>query len=207
MGRPRWPPRCTFIRHCPRGGWKAGPLAGVARCDAARAPASVPAPYEPAAPCVPAHQVADRVRHFFSKYSMNRHKMTTLTPAYHAESYSPDDNRFDLRPFLYHTGWPWQFRCIEDAVSWAHVAFLHVQHLSRRRRLTSVENGKALCSLQCCLLSLFPQGDKRGACAVCAALLPRAAVWMWGQLLSLPDDSSIQTGSRLLNHLALPCLF
>lgn len=27
--------------------------------------------------------------------------MTTLTPSYHAESYSPDDNRFDLRPFLY----------------------------------------------------------------------------------------------------------
>uniref|UniRef100_G1LLX9 Glutamine-dependent NAD(+) synthetase n=1 Tax=Ailuropoda melanoleuca TaxID=9646 RepID=G1LLX9_AILME len=65
--------------------------------------------------CSP-RQVADRVRHFFSKYSMNRHKMTTLTPAYHAESYSPDDNRFDLRPFLYHTSWPWQFRCIEDAV-------------------------------------------------------------------------------------------
>ncbi|XP_044234314.2 glutamine-dependent NAD(+) synthetase isoform X19 [Ursus arctos] len=64
----------------------------------------------------PPRQVADRVRHFFSKYSMNRHKMTTLTPAYHAESYSPDDNRFDLRPFLYHTSWPWQFRCIEDAV-------------------------------------------------------------------------------------------
>ncbi|XP_057173238.1 glutamine-dependent NAD(+) synthetase isoform X8 [Ursus arctos] len=63
----------------------------------------------------PPRQVADRVRHFFSKYSMNRHKMTTLTPAYHAESYSPDDNRFDLRPFLYHTSWPWQFRCIEDA--------------------------------------------------------------------------------------------
>jgi len=27
--------------------------------------------------------------------------MTTLTPSYHAEQYSPDDNRFDLRPFLY----------------------------------------------------------------------------------------------------------
>ncbi|XP_057173246.1 glutamine-dependent NAD(+) synthetase isoform X21 [Ursus arctos] len=82
----------------------------------------------------PPRQVADRVRHFFSKYSMNRHKMTTLTPAYHAESYSPDDNRFDLRPFLYHTSWPWQFRCIEDAVSWAHVAFL-VGGVRRRRWL------------------------------------------------------------------------
>ncbi|XP_064226334.1 glutamine-dependent NAD(+) synthetase isoform X2 [Aotus nancymaae] len=65
-------------------------------------------------------QVADKVKQFFSKYSMNRHKMTTLTPAYHAENYSPDDNRFDLRPFLYNTGWPWQFRCIENQVCKSH---------------------------------------------------------------------------------------
>ncbi|CAK6449854.1 unnamed protein product [Pipistrellus nathusii] len=65
--------------------------------------------------CTP-RQVADKVRRFFSKYAVNRHKMTTLTPAYHAESYSPDDSRFDLRPFLYHVGWPWQFRCIESQV-------------------------------------------------------------------------------------------
>uniref|UniRef100_A0A8C9CHX5 Glutamine-dependent NAD(+) synthetase n=2 Tax=Phocoena sinus TaxID=42100 RepID=A0A8C9CHX5_PHOSS len=65
--------------------------------------------------CTP-RQVADKVKRFFSKYSTNRHKMTTLTPAYHAESYSPDDNRFDLRPFLYNTRWPWQFRCIETQV-------------------------------------------------------------------------------------------
>ena len=62
-------------------------------------------------------QVADKVKRFFSKYSLNRHKMTTLTPAYHAGSYSPDDNRFDLRPFLYNTRWPWQFRCIENQVN------------------------------------------------------------------------------------------
>ena len=42
--------------------------------------------------------------------------MTILTPAYHAESYSPDDNRFDHRQFLYNVQWPWQFRCIDDAV-------------------------------------------------------------------------------------------
>ncbi|XP_077901528.1 glutamine-dependent NAD(+) synthetase isoform X2 [Ictidomys tridecemlineatus] len=65
--------------------------------------------------CTP-RQVADKVKRFFSRYSMNRHKMTTLTPAYHAENYSPDDNRFDLRPFLYNTRWPWQFLCIEDQV-------------------------------------------------------------------------------------------
>jgi len=27
--------------------------------------------------------------------------MTVLTPSFHAEAYSPEDNRFDMRPFLY----------------------------------------------------------------------------------------------------------
>ncbi|XP_055462676.1 glutamine-dependent NAD(+) synthetase-like isoform X3 [Psammomys obesus] len=67
--------------------------------------------------CTP-RQVAEKVKRFFSKYSMNRHKMTTLTPAYHAENYSPDDNRFDLRPFLYNPKWPWQFHCIDYQCSW-----------------------------------------------------------------------------------------
>ena len=38
--------------------------------------------------------------------------MTTLTPSYHAEVYSPDDNRFDHRPFLYNIRWSWQFSAI-----------------------------------------------------------------------------------------------
>lgn len=62
-------------------------------------------------------QVANKVKHFFRMYSMNRHKMTTVTPSYHAESYSPDDNRFDLRPFLYNTRWTWQFRSIDSQVT------------------------------------------------------------------------------------------
>lgn len=62
-------------------------------------------------------RVAEKVKHFFRMYSINRHKMTTLTPAYHAESYSPDDNRFDLRPFLYNASWTWQFRSIDEQVS------------------------------------------------------------------------------------------
>ena len=54
-------------------------------------------------------QIAEKVKHFFFEYARNRHKMTTLTPSYHAvcfnrvsseccldtlfqESYSPDDN-------------------------------------------------------------------------------------------------------------------
>uniref|UniRef100_A0A7N6FI82 Glutamine-dependent NAD(+) synthetase n=1 Tax=Anabas testudineus TaxID=64144 RepID=A0A7N6FI82_ANATE len=62
-------------------------------------------------------EVAQKVKHFFRMYSINRHKMTTVTPSYHAESYSPDDNRFDLRPFLYNTRWTWQFRCIDNQVT------------------------------------------------------------------------------------------
>lgn len=30
-------------------------------------------------------EVADKVKHFFKYYSINRHKMTVLTPSYHAE--------------------------------------------------------------------------------------------------------------------------
>ncbi|KAJ1922465.1 glutamine-dependent NAD(+) synthetase [Coemansia sp. S100] len=61
-------------------------------------------------------QIGDKVKRFFFYYAVNRHKMTTLTPAYHAEAYSPDDNRFDLRQFLYNARWTWQFRQIDDAV-------------------------------------------------------------------------------------------
>ncbi|KAA1469135.1 glutamine-dependent NAD synthetase with GAT domain-containing protein [Dentipellis sp. KUC8613] len=58
-------------------------------------------------------QIAEKVKHFYFEYARNRHKMTTLTPSYHAESYSPDDNRFDLRPFLYPARFPWQFKKID----------------------------------------------------------------------------------------------
>jgi NAD+ synthase (glutamine-hydrolysing) len=35
-----------------------------------------------------------QVKHFFKYYAINRHKATVLTPSYHAENYSPDDNRW-----------------------------------------------------------------------------------------------------------------
>ena len=54
-------------------------------------------------------QVAEKVKRFFYFYSVNRHKMTVLTPSYHAEAYGTDDNRFDLRQFLYDTKWEVQF--------------------------------------------------------------------------------------------------
>ena len=63
-----------------------------------------------------AMEVATKVKRFFYYYSVNRHKMCTLTPAYHAEGYSPDDNRFDLRQFLYNTKWPRQFTIIDKLV-------------------------------------------------------------------------------------------
>ncbi|XP_015574504.2 glutamine-dependent NAD(+) synthetase [Ricinus communis] len=61
-------------------------------------------------------EVAEKVKHFFKYYSINRHKMTVLTPSYHAESYSPEDNRFDLRQFLYNVRWPYQFQKIDEIV-------------------------------------------------------------------------------------------
>jgi len=40
--------------------------------------------------------VGDKVKRFFHYYAINRHKMTVITPAYHAEAYSPDDNRYAI---------------------------------------------------------------------------------------------------------------
>ncbi|VVT46649.1 uncharacterized protein SAPINGB_P001318 [Magnusiomyces paraingens] len=61
-------------------------------------------------------EIAVKVKRFFYFYAINRHKMTTITPAYHAEQYSPDDNRFDLRPFLILPGFPWAAKKIDEVV-------------------------------------------------------------------------------------------
>ena len=58
-----------------------------------------------------------KVKHFYRCYAINRHKITVITPSVHAETYSPDDNRFDHRPFLYNAKWGWQFRAIDAHVS------------------------------------------------------------------------------------------
>lgn len=68
-------------------------------------------------PTLGAEKVAEKVKLFWFEYARNRHKMTTLTPSYHAEGYSPDDNRFDLRPFLYPSRFPFQFRKIDELVA------------------------------------------------------------------------------------------
>ena len=63
-------------------------------------------------------EVAKKVKLFFRCYAINRHKMTVLTPSYFAETYSPDDNRFDHRPFLYNVNFSWQFKAIDDKVDY-----------------------------------------------------------------------------------------
>lgn len=63
-----------------------------------------------------AEQVAEKVKRFWFFYAINRHKMTTMTPAYHAEQYSPDDNRFDLRPFLINPRFTFASKKIDEIV-------------------------------------------------------------------------------------------
>ena len=61
-------------------------------------------------------QISEKVKRFFFFYAINRHKQTVLTPSYHAEQYSPEDNRFDLRPFLINPRFPWASRKIDEVV-------------------------------------------------------------------------------------------
>jgi NAD+ synthase (glutamine-hydrolysing) len=49
-------------------------------------------------PHLPPEAVAEKVKRFFYYYGVNRHKLTVLTPSYHAENYSPDDNRYYFIP-------------------------------------------------------------------------------------------------------------
>ena len=61
-------------------------------------------------------EIAEKVKKFFRFYAINRHKLTTLTPSYHAEEYGTDDNRFDHRQFLYDTKWEHQFAQIDEVL-------------------------------------------------------------------------------------------
>ncbi|KAL5324987.1 hypothetical protein ACEPPN_006108 [Leptodophora sp. 'Broadleaf-Isolate-01'] len=60
-------------------------------------------------------QIYEKVRLFSWNYAINRHKMTTITPAYHMEAYGCDDNRFDQRPFLY-PSFAWACAKIERSI-------------------------------------------------------------------------------------------
>ncbi|KAL8315076.1 hypothetical protein RB593_008588 [Gaeumannomyces tritici] len=61
-------------------------------------------------------EIAEKVFLFYRFYAINRHKATIITPSVHLSSYNPDDNRHDLRPFLYVVNWPWQFNKIRRHV-------------------------------------------------------------------------------------------
>ena len=62
-----------------------------------------------------ARVVAEKVKRFFTRYGVNRHKMATLTPSVHLDRCSPDDNRFDQRPLLY--------------PDWGHQQFVEIDRL------------------------------------------------------------------------------
>ena len=51
--------------------------------------------------------IAFKVLNFWGYYTLTRNKMTTITASIHATNYSPDDNRFDQRPFLYNADSFW----------------------------------------------------------------------------------------------------
>ncbi|POR36274.1 Glutamine-dependent NAD(+) synthetase [Tolypocladium paradoxum] len=45
-------------------------------------------------------QIAEKVFRFYGSHALDRHKSCTTTPSVHLSPYDPDDNTFDLRPFL-----------------------------------------------------------------------------------------------------------
>ncbi|OBT85228.1 hypothetical protein VE02_05187 [Pseudogymnoascus sp. 03VT05] len=48
-------------------------------------------------------QIYEKVRFFSWNCAINRHKMTTVTPAYHMEAYGVDDNRVDMNTCCFET--------------------------------------------------------------------------------------------------------
>ena len=60
-------------------------------------------------------EIMEKVIRFWDSHKANRHKMTTITPAVHMEQYSPDDNRYDLRPFLY-PKFTWAYQKMRESV-------------------------------------------------------------------------------------------
>ncbi|KAL9038623.1 MAG: hypothetical protein Q9214_005205 [Letrouitia sp. 1 TL-2023] len=59
--------------------------------------------------------VFERVRFLWTMFGINRHKQEILTPSLHAETYSPDSNRYDLLPFL-RPRLTWQYNKIEKTI-------------------------------------------------------------------------------------------
>ncbi|GMM32918.1 glutamine-dependent NAD(+) synthetase [Saccharomycopsis crataegensis] len=73
--------------------------------------------YHEWSPKLTPEEIAVKVKRFYFFYAINRHKQTVLTPSYHAEQYSPDDNRFDLRPFLIDPRFSWASKKIDEFIA------------------------------------------------------------------------------------------
>ena len=50
-------------------------------------------------------EIAKKVKNFFTRYSINRHKQTTMTPSLSLDTYGAEDNRLDMRQIFYETNW------------------------------------------------------------------------------------------------------
>jgi NAD+ synthase (glutamine-hydrolysing) len=59
-------------------------------------------------------KTSEKVKLFFITYSKNRHKSTVLTPLLQFDASGCDDNRYDLRQFLYNQSWTSQFLEIDS---------------------------------------------------------------------------------------------
>lgn len=60
--------------------------------------------------------LAEKIKRFFLYYGINRHKMTVITPSFHYDEESCDDNRYDMRPIMYATNWEYQFKIIDERI-------------------------------------------------------------------------------------------
>lgn len=54
---------------------------------------------------------------FLSSNLIGPRYVVKYNATFNLQSYSPEDNRFDLRQFLYNARWPYQFRKIDEIVS------------------------------------------------------------------------------------------
>lgn len=88
------------------------------------------------------------------------------------QSYSPEDNRFDLRQFLYNTSWQYQFRKIDDELV-HELDVKDVQKLENREKVAALSNGIGGIGVAVAALS-----NGVGGVAVAAAGSANSNVWI-----------------------------
>ena len=85
--------------------------------------------------------IYEKVKLFFKNYAIHRHKMNILTNAIHATNYSPDDNRFDHRPFLLNIWFPKQMNEIKALAEKAEPAWIQdPQFIQGKVKLQQMRN-------------------------------------------------------------------